>query len=138
MKLFEYLKKSHTHSAKASNSVRQLSFAGIAVSWIFSKRVIDDVFELDRGFIISIIIFCMALLFDFLQYFSLAFIWKRFHRRIEKERAIASTTDSERDRDIQAPPYLNKVGYFFYYAKAVAVILGFTILVVNMYSRVIK
>lgn len=59
------------HSGKASDIVRQLSFGGIALIWLFRLGT-EKQFTLDQAMLRAALFIFLALFFDFLQYLASA------------------------------------------------------------------
>src|ERR1043165_3513851 len=115
MKLSEFRKKSNEYTAKASEIVRQLSLAGIAIVWLFHNTVLaNNQPLLDKYLIIPLILLCSALLSDLLQYIIGGEIWIAFFRKKERQFKKANT-----DPEIGASPDLSKPIYLFYYLKMI-------------------
>ncbi len=98
MKLSEYRKTYYDLSAKASDVARQLSFAGLAIIWIFKTDarpipIIPQTLVIPAGF------FVCALASDLLQYIIATSIWGSFHWWKEKNK-------KEADPDLKAPTFL--------------------------------
>ena len=70
-------------SGKASETVRQLSFAGVALVWLFRSES-SGVPGLDHHLVSAALLFFLALVLDFLQYLSGTVIWHIYFRRKEK------------------------------------------------------
>jgi len=86
-------------SGKASDIVRQLSFGGIALIWLFRLGT-EKVFTLDQTLLNAALFIFLALLFDFLKYLPGALIWFLYFRGKQKQ-GTPNTTEFE------APEQLN-------------------------------
>jgi hypothetical protein len=84
MKLEEYKNEYRWHTGKASDVVRQLSFAGIAVVWIFRTQS-QSGSKIPAELILPLGCLCISLTFDFLQYFFGYVIWYGFYQYHEKK-----------------------------------------------------
>ena len=80
----DYKDEYHWYSGKASDVVRQLSFAGIAVVWIFRNQS-QSGSKIPAELILPLGCLCISLTFDFLQYFLGYAIWYGFYRYHEKK-----------------------------------------------------
>src|ERR1700691_5269431 len=104
-------------SAKASDIVRQLSFGGIALIWLFRLGT-DKVFTLDQTMLNAALFIFLALFFDFLQYLCSTLIWFIYFRYKEKKNIPTA-------EDFKAPEQLNWPGWVFFGAKAVMILVAY-------------
>jgi len=70
-------------SAKASEIVRQLSIAGIALIWLFKSGSTTNP-VLERGLLQAALFIFLAITLDFLQYLAGTVIWFMYFRHKEK------------------------------------------------------
>lgn len=125
MKLSEFRKDFDYYSGKASDNVRQLAFAGIAVAWIFRQG--SDGIKLSTPLVWAIFLFIVALGLDLLHYVVGARIWRKFVE--DEEKKIPDDAEGEaNDPDIEADPNLNKPLFGFYNAKIGAIFFGYLFL----------
>ena len=123
MRLSDY-KKDYDHlTGKASDVARQLSFAGIAIVWIFRTGQGTDA-TLPGILLVSLGLFALALLSDLSLYIIASIIWGRFHRCQEKK-----LTDSSEDPDLEAPAWYNRPAIVLFALKLASVAVGYAILV---------
>ena len=118
MKLSEYKRDYQQLSGKASDVARQLSFAGIAIVWVFKMGTGPNL-KIPDQLIFSMILFCLALASDLLQYIIGAAIWGGFHRYHEKK------VTQPNDPDLIAPKYLNWPANVLFYSKFVFVFISY-------------
>ncbi len=130
MKLSSFLNKFYTHSNHASNAARQLSFAGIAIAWIF-RQSNGEKNVLAISLIWAMTLFAFSLLLDLLQYFVSSIIWGCFHRKYEDQ-------GKPPDFEIKAPSKLNKFGYGCYYTKIISVLAGYVFVITFLLSTLVK
>ena len=123
--LNEYRKDYYQLSGAASSSARQLSFAGIAVVWVFRVTGPDGNGQfVPPELYWPTIWFVVSLAADLLQYAVAAAIWSAWSRLREKEYA-----DSEdKNPELMAPAWFNWLGLGFYYGKLGAVLTGYYLL----------
>lgn len=121
MNLSDYLTSYYELSSKASDVARQLSFAGIALIWIFHPIGADPV-TLPHPLLLPAGCFVLGLAFDLLQYFTGSLIWGAFHRYWEKRLGAGST------QSLTAPPYLNWPNLFFFWSKLALVLASYALL----------
>jgi len=129
MKLSGFKKDYQELSGKASDVARQLSFAGIAVIWIF-KVSEGQSLKLPPDLILPTLLLCSALACDLMQYVSGAIIWGIFHRYYE-----IKTKHSQEDPDLTASPYLNWPAIAFFYLKLLGVILSYIFIISYCWKR---
>lgn len=108
----------YIHSGLASNSARQLAFAGIAVIWILATQNTTIPLE-NEVWRVPLILFVLALAFDLVQYYWLAGFWGAFSWL--KERAGVSKFDG-------APEWGNWLGILCFWLKGLFVACGYVYL----------
>ena len=84
MKPSEYKETYQWYSGKTSDVVRQLSFAGIAIIWIFKVQS-QGIPKIPNVLLVPLGLFCISLAFDLLQYVLGYIIWYIFFRFHEKK-----------------------------------------------------
>lgn len=125
MKLKEYLDDFKWYSEKASDVARQLSFAGIAIIWIFKAG--DGIqAKIPNDLILPLGFLCAALAFDLLQYLSGTIIWDTFHRYHELR--------AKKDENIKASPWLRRPADFFFWFKLIFVIIAYVIIIYYIFT----
>ncbi|SRR6266542_5611287 len=120
MKLSEYRKRSNEYTSKASEIIRQLCLAGIAIIWLFKNSDNNEAI-LDPFLIWPLITLSLALFVDLLQYIIGGQTWINFFRKKEKE--FQGT--NEDDPEIKAPENLRLPIYFCYYTKIVLIFFSY-------------
>lgn len=134
MKLSKYREKSNEYTAKASEIVRQLSLAGVAIIWLFksSSQESDNSGQplIDRYLIIPLISLSIALLVDLVQYIIGGQIWINFFRGKEKE--YENNID---DPDIKAPDNLRIPIYICYYLKILLLVFSYIFLIIFLANK---
>lgn len=125
MKLEKYLDEFKWYSGKASDVARQLSFAGIAIIWIFKTG--DGIqAKIPNDLILPLGFLCLALAFDLLQYLSGTIIWDIFHTYHESR--------AKKDEDIKAAIWLRRPADFFFWFKIISVIISYAIIIYYVYT----
>jgi hypothetical protein len=129
MKLKEARESYYYYSGKASDRVRQLAFAGIALIWILK---IDD-----RGnqaipeiLIIAAVFIVAGLGFDLLQYLYGSAAWGIFHRCKENKR-------TKENSQFQAPAKINWPTNAFFWLKAVSIIISYCFILFFLFNKFI-
>ncbi len=114
MELSKYNDKSGEFSKKASEIVRQLALAGIAVVWIFKNDSNQDILpsELDK----AVLCFVLTLAIDLAHYVIMSLILKWFFRYHEWKATRG---------DIKFKWYLNAPGYIMYISKIICCVIGY-------------
>lgn len=121
MTLEEARKHYDYFTSKTSELTGQLAFAGIAVVWLFKP----DKGSLDFGLTAALWLFVFCLIFHYLHYLIAGKRWGEFIEKQEKKHG-----GSDKDQKIDdAPDSLNAPHTFFYWAKILALCLGYPILV---------
>lgn len=129
MNLNDTLNNYYTHSASLSSISRQLSFAGIAVCWVF-------VIKSKVGFVISeelinvLLFFVCGLFFDLMQYIYASAAWGIFNSKKEKE--LAADTEAL----FLAPKWINWPTLAFFWGKSIFVVIGYLKLFLFLFSYV--
>lgn len=127
MKLKEALKSYYKKSGTASNISRQLSFAGIAIIWLFVNQD-KGMISIPNELILPTIFIVISLGCDLLQYVVGSLIWGAFHRIKEKE-----GIDSE--AEVEVSPYLNWPSLVFYWSKIIAVFIAYILILCFLSSH---
>jgi hypothetical protein len=131
MTLEKYRETYYDLSAKASDIARQLSFAGIALIWVFRDGAPDPT-SLPRVLLLPTTLLIAALACDLLQYIIGTAVWGAFARHQEKN-------GKKPDSALLAPGYFNWPALFFFWSKLVNVLAAyFLILRFAMDSMVSK
>lgn len=124
MKLPEYNKIGNEYTAKASDIVRQLALAGIAVVWLFGSHGSSHL-ALEGNLILPLTTLALTLLFELLQYVVGGETWKVFFRKMEK----MARENGDADSEIKAPRKYNLPIYFFYWGKLVLVLFSYMLII---------
>jgi hypothetical protein len=103
MKLEDYRKTFYEFSGKLSDITRQLSFAGIAVIWLFKKDV-SVTPTLPKDLNLPLILLVLTLSFDYLQYLVESLMWRHVYRSKEKS-GIGADIETEHSTWVEAPIY---------------------------------
>ncbi len=117
MKL-EYVRDSYeTLSSKASEIVRQLSLAGIAVIWVF-KSGTDQAPTIDQHLLRAALFIAVALTLDFLQYLVGTTTWFIYFRTEERK-------GTKLKDEIMAPGWFNWPTWIFFYLKSASMVIAY-------------
>ncbi len=124
------LEKSREHyyfnSGKASDLVRQVGFAAIAVIWLF-KIEINGSPRVPDALIAPLCLVVVALAADFLQYAVASAIWGIYLRSKEKEK-IKRTREKQKIKvgsEFQAPACINWPALFFFWSKILCIVVAY-------------
>lgn len=117
-------------SGTASTVSRQLSFAGIAVIWLFCTLDIGKII-VPNELILPIILIVISLGCDLLHYVVGSFIWGVFHRKKEKE-------NFKSESEVETSRFLNWPALFFYWAKIVSIIIAYLLILIFLSSRILN
>lgn len=118
MKIKDALENYYFHSGKASDNVRQLAFAGIAVIWIF-KIDLNGSPKLPPELLLPLVLIAVGLAADLFQYYFAAVCWGFYHRWKEQQVQVRE------DTDFKAPHQLNWPGLVCYHIKIFTIIGGY-------------
>ncbi len=128
MKLSGFREVVDYFSSKASDINRQLTFAGIAIIWIFKKET-GQIIDLPNFLYRPLIFFVLALIFDLFQYIIGFIIWKVFHRSQEKK-------GRKDDDDVLANPIYSYPIDFFFLLKIIATAIAYGFLLVFLFTAI--
>jgi hypothetical protein len=105
------------YSRKASDVARQLSFAGIAIVWMF-KPGNNLNLVMPHNLLIPLFFFSLSLFFDLLHYIYSTVVWGCFHRIEEKK-------GKEPEAELTIPPWFNWPSITLFSLKLLFVIVGY-------------
>jgi len=117
MKLSEVRDAYEALSGKASEIVRQLSLAGIAVIWVF-KSGTDPTPPIDQHLLRAALFIALALSFDFLQYLVGTTIWFVYFRKKERE-------GKKLGDELKAPAWFNRPTWILFYLKSASMLVAY-------------
>lgn len=123
MKLKDSREAYYISSAKTSDLVRQLSFAGFAIIWIF--RINDQSDILPDNLVIPTLLLSITLILDLFQYLYKSILWGAFSRLSEKKFQNLDTPVNKEDFEIEAEDWFNWPTNFFFYAKILVMLIGY-------------
>jgi hypothetical protein len=123
MKLSKFRESYYTLSGKASDVCRNLSFAGVAICWVFKYG--EPIPKLPKELLLPLAIFAIGLAFDLLHYLIATALWGSFTRINEKRFSNKST-----DPDVKASKYMNWPALIFFWSKAIAVCIGYVFIII--------
>jgi len=109
------------YTGKASEIVRQLGFAAIALVWALKPEGGEDIVPgpLRPGTMLAV----LALSLDLLQYVVGSFIWRRFARRKELEFHGSGIPEAQWEEQVfTAPSGLNQFTTLLFWGKIVAIL----------------
>jgi hypothetical protein len=107
-------------SGKASDIVRQLGFAGIAIIWVFKEEVGGEI-QIPQLLLWAGLLIILTLAFDLVHYAAGTLVWGAFHR--SKERAGVSE-----EVEFAAPAAINWPGLVFFWSKILCIALAYVLL----------
>ena len=117
MKLSEYKETFYTHTGKASDASRQLSFAGIAVIWVLGRATLQNIFPV-HALTVAMLLFALSLMSDLFQYTISSIIWWFVFRYHEVKK-------TEGDPEVMVSFYWQVPGWTFWTLKIVFVLSGY-------------
>ena len=124
MKLEDFRKDYYAYSTKASELSRQLSFAGIALIWIFKIEKAESL-ALPSALLTPALLFSLSLALDLAHAAIGTAIWGAFSR-LHERRGVRN------DADIEAPPYLNWPALLFFWTKLACVAAGYVLVLIHI------
>ena len=123
MKLSEYQITYYEFSGKTSDITRQLTFAGLALVWIFKIKD-GTLLVVPKELLLPTITLALTLTLDLLQYISATMVWGIF--QWHKERQL---NDISEDPELESSPKLKYPQLIFFTLKIVSVIFSYYFLV---------
>src|SRR3546814_12767094 len=102
----------YSHSGNASAAARQIAFAGIAVVWVFNKPLADRTLNLPEQLAGVLLLLCIDLALDLLQYTLSTETWGIGSWR--KEKKLKHKFPDE--RRVEPPAFLNCHGIVLFRA----------------------
>ncbi|KRG71377.1 hypothetical protein ABB27_03785 [Stenotrophomonas terrae] len=132
MKLSEARENYYRQSGLASAAARQLAFAGIAAIWVFNQPQDQPGIALPSILTWAMILLCLSLACDLLQYATSSAIWGYFHRAKEKELAAKSVTT---DANVAASRWFNWPAIFFYWSKLALIIAAYACIAIFLFTH---
>ena len=109
----------YSHTGNASAAARQIAFAGIAVVWVFNQPQSNKLIYLPDELITVLLLLCITLAFDLLQYTFSSAVWGIYSRFKEKQLKHRFHDDP----DIEPPSELNLPGIVMFWLK-LAMLVG--------------
>jgi len=134
MKLEEAQDTYERRTARLSEIVRQLNFAGIAVIWLFRSGDKTGGIPYNDALLWPLGLFIISAAFDLLQFAYASAAWGIFSRHQEKKlnerNAKIKDPNVEPDDEIDdAPGAINWVSNFFFWGKAILTVVGYYFLI---------
>lgn len=120
MKLREIREAYEDLSRTCSNTIRNLSISGIAISWLFMFK--ESVSNTSCFLKTALILFVLTLFFDLLQNFYLSIVWYIFYKE-EKEKEPVNE-----DIEVQEQESNNTLGWLLYGLKLISLITGYILI----------
>jgi hypothetical protein len=117
VKLSDARQASEDFSGKASEIVRQLGLAGLAVVWIFKEGTSTNP-VLDPKLIHAAILIVISLILDFSQYLVSHAIWSAYFRRQENK-------GKDLDDNVYPSSFINWPNLILFYAKSVVLLIAY-------------
>jgi len=108
-------------SARASENVRQLSYAALATVWLFSPGPGTAGLLLSRALLLCSLLAIAALAMDFLHSIYGTIAWGAFHRMKEKQHVPA-------DEEFKAPDWINWPTLCLFWGKQLAIAGSYIVL----------
>lgn len=121
MKLKDALENYYVFTGKASDVLRQLSFAGIAIIWMFKLQAGGQT-KIPEALILPASLFTGALAFDLLHYVLASAMWGGFIRYLEQRKKVF------RNKQFKAPRWINWPGNMFFVLKAICASAAYVLL----------
>lgn len=126
MKLESYRSTYYELSGKASDVARQLSFAGIALIWIFKLENAGPL-SIPAPLIFPAALFVVALALDLSQYVFGALIWGAFSHYHERK-------GKKDNQNVLAPVYFNWPALLCFWLKVATVLVAYFLVFTHVYS----
>src|SRR5690349_934480 len=118
MTIEDYKKVYEEFTSLTSQFVRQLSFAGIAIIWLFK---FDQPTEhlIPQELFLPLLFFILSLSAEFLQYLVSSIVWFSFFKQKEKE------YKGKNSKEVKAEKWRAIPGWFFFSLKIIFVLIAY-------------
>ena len=123
MKRKDCLEAYQDYSRQTSDNVRKLSFAAIAIIWVFKAQTQGGSVTISPILVWSGISVVIALVFDFIQYTYGTIAWGSFHRQKELSGVLPNG-------EFKAPVWINWPTNTFFTIKVLSVGVGYVLLLI--------
>lgn len=120
-------------SSKVSELVRNLSFIGFGIIWIFKSNESAPLIPEDLKF--PVLLFAITISLDLLQYVIKTITWWIF-TRIEENRIFNSGKNDTTDEIVKAKSWFNYIPDTLFILKTISLLLGYFILIKFLFSFV--
>jgi hypothetical protein len=128
MKLKEYLESFYEDTAKTSDLVLNLSYAGFGIIWLFKENIISTQ-NTPQSVLYSILGFALTILFHFLQLFFRAYLVGGFFNEKFNE-GIGLDEEVENGYD----DWRRNIVTTLYWIKSILLIISYILLGYNLYT----
>lgn len=125
MRLSDVRQTYYDHSGKASEIVRQLGFAGIALVWLF-KTGADGRWLVPRDLLPAAVCIAIGLSLDLLHYFVGAVVWGVYGRYRER-------CGTSEDEEFLVHPKLNWPANVFYFGKITFILVAYIVFIIPFF-----
>lgn len=130
MKLGDVQKEVDAYSKSASDGVRQLALAGIAIIWLFKTAKPEAAgIPFDDLLLLPLAGFALALVLDLLQYVVSAMVWAAFFQSKDGSKVTRETEIGKAWR------FINWPGGFCFFAKIAIVAAAYVILIIYIAGK---
>jgi hypothetical protein len=118
-----------TYSAKLSDQLRTLCYAGVAIIWMFKVgKDVPDEFGWDSILLWSLFLLVIALAVDLVQYFFLTGYWDWWIRKAEADVRTAESNGDPTPTEFRNSNSMMNSAYYLLYGKATIVLVGYCFL----------
>ena len=129
MKLNDYRETYYEFSGKLSEIIRNLSFAGIALIWIFKKDA--TALKVPEEFLLPATFLVLTLALDLLQYIFGSAIWGIFQWYQER-----NLTDISENPELSSPSYFKLPQFFCFVGKQITLSIAYILLLRYLFKMV--
>jgi hypothetical protein len=131
MRLSDYKEAYYKFSEKASDVSRQLSFAGVAVIWVFRLQS-DSGDKIPTELVYPTVFLVLSLALDLLQYIVATASWGIFHRFHENK--LKKATDNP---ELDAPRWVNWFPLITFWSKLTSVVIAYWFLLTFLMKELV-
>jgi len=128
VQLQDYRADYYAFTTRTSETVRQLSFAGIALIWVLRPNT-ASVDGVPRELLLPAALFVLVLAFDLLQSAFGAALWGLFCRFQEKR-------GKKDDDELDTPAFYNWPTIFFFWGKVILLVVAYWFALVHIVSLI--
>jgi len=128
MKIKTYIEEANYFSGKASEINRSLTYAGIAIIWIFNNSK-NGVIDLPYSLYLPLLLFISSIVIDLLQYVLAYLLWSQYLNNKENR-------DKSEEDDVREIEWQSVLVDLIWGIKLVVNVIGFVLLLIFLIKNI--